>query len=166
MRQHSLSEQDLASQQSRPDAQRAKTWIAIRDTLTPEQKNRLWEQHLRTYEDFNNRLNFFLVFESVLLGVVAMLFSKSSSEKLVLAIIICLGLVLTIMWGYIQARQKYIRDRLQVRIQEVLPEYRAILEDRDQIKKWPFSSISLLSYGVPSLIVFIWILLLIYTLIT
>ena len=146
-------------------SQQAKSWIAIRNNLSTEQKNRLWEQHLYSDEVFNNRLNFFLVFESVLLAVVGVLFRKSSSEKLVLVTIIFLGFIVTILWGYAQARQKYIRDRLIARLQEVLPEYQAIMDDREQVK-WPFSSVKLLTYGVPPLIALVWIALLIYTLIT
>ena len=164
MMRHSPYEKSHYNQRDIPDDKRAKTWTSIRDNLTPEQKNRLWEQHLRSDEVFYNRLNFFLVFESVLLGVVGTLFSKPLSEKPVLVTIICLGLVLTILWGYTQARQKYVRDRLKARLEEVLPEYRAILEDREQVKKWPLSSVTLLSYGVPTLIAFVWIVLLIYTL--
>ena len=96
-------------------SQQAKSWLAIRDNLSTEQKNRLWEQHLYSDEVFNNRLNFFLVFESVLLAVIGVLFGKSSSEKLVLVTIIFLGFIITLLWGYTQARQKYIRDRLTAR---------------------------------------------------
>ena len=38
--------------------------------LDSDQINRLWEHGLHEDEVFNNRLNFFLVFESVLLGMV------------------------------------------------------------------------------------------------
>ena len=165
MRKHTLFGLHLSRQSAIPNDNLAKSWIAIRDNLTSEQKNRLWEQHLRTDEVFYDRLNFFLVFESILLGVVVTLFSKSSPEKLVLVTIICLGLVITILWAYTQARQKYIRDRQQARTQEVLPEYQAIVEDRER-GKWPFSSVKLLTYGVPVLIALVWIVLFVYTLIT
>ncbi len=38
--------------------------------LDNEQKNRLWQHKMNEEAMFNSRLNFFLVFESVLLSVV------------------------------------------------------------------------------------------------
>jgi hypothetical protein len=165
MRQHALLEQQLSNQQTIPDEKPVKTWLAIRDNLSTEQKNRLWEHHLHADDVLYNRLNFFLVFQSVLLGVVGVLYSKSISEMVVLRIIIILGIIVTIIWGYAQARQKYVLDRSRARIQEVLPEYQAIVEDRER-GKWPFSSVKLLTYCIPPLIMFVWIALLFYTLLT
>lgn len=64
-----------------------------------EQMNRLWEHRHYMSSTFYNRLNFFLVFESVLLGVVGILYSKSNSVTLILKMIVLLGLVLTLIWG-------------------------------------------------------------------
>jgi hypothetical protein len=114
---------------------------------------------------FHNRLNFFLVFESVLLGVVGLLYSRSTTAKLVLISIICLGLILTILWGYVQARTKYVFDSLRAFHREVIPEYKLTVTRREQVK-WPISSTLLEAYGVPLLVALIWIVLLIFTITT
>ena len=130
--------------------------------LDNDQLNRLSEHGLHEDVMFHNRLNFFLVFESVLLGVVGLLESRSTPAKPVLISITCLGFILTIIWGYVQARHKYIYDSLRAFQREVIPEYRLTLERREQVK-WPISSILLETYVVPILIVLIWIVLLIFT---
>ncbi len=53
--------------------------------LDSDQKKRLWEMTVHDDTMFNNRLNFFLVFESVLLSVVGLLYSsKFTPAKTVL----------------------------------------------------------------------------------
>jgi hypothetical protein len=58
------------------------------ENLDSEQRNRLWEHGIHAENVFLNQLNFFLVFESVLLGVVGILYNNRSSGKLVLIITI------------------------------------------------------------------------------
>jgi len=103
-----------------------------------------------------------LVFESVLLGVVGVLYSKTSSAKMIVIALICLGFVLTAFWGYVQARERYLLNDLEAQLQEVAPEYRETMMRRERVK-WPISSTSLLAYGVPSLVALIWIVLFIFT---
>jgi len=127
--------------------------------LDIDQKKRLWEMTVHDDTMFNNRLNFFLVFESVLLSVVGLLYSsKFTPAKTVLITIICLGIVITILWGYVQARQKYVYDTLASLCREVFPEYKMA---RAKIGKWPVSAVMLLTYAVPALVLLIWIVLLI-----
>jgi hypothetical protein len=131
------------------------------DKLDNDQKNRLWAHKIHVNESFYDRLNFFLVFESVLLGVVGILYSRSHPEMFVIRVITILGLSLTIVWGYIQARHKYILNELNALSKEVLVEYRITLERRARVK-WPFSSMWLLAYAVPTLVAFVWVILLIF----
>lgn len=70
--------------------------------------------------------------------------------------IILLGLSLTVIWGYVQARHKYLLDDLQEQVKAVAPEYRITLERRKHAK-WPISSEWLLSYVVPILVALIWL---------
>ncbi len=84
--------------------------VTVRQDLENDQINRLWEHG--THEDtiFYNMLNFFLVFESVLLGVVGLLYSKTASPEPVLKIIGALGLSVTLVWEYAQIKQRrYIK---------------------------------------------------------
>jgi hypothetical protein len=135
------------------------------ENLDNDQLNRLWEHGLHIDAMFHNRLNFFLVFESILLGVVGLLYSRSTTAKPVLISIICLGLILTILWGYVQARMKYVFDSLRTFHREVIPEYKLTLIRRERVK-WPISSTSLETYGVPLLVALIWIVLFIFTITT
>lgn len=130
--------------------------------MDPDQIRRLWEHGLHEENVFNDRLNFFLIFESVLLGVVGMLYSKQPAVmKSVLVIMACLGFLITIIWGYIQARQRSILKRLIERLEQHLPEFRethAVLKR----KKWRrLSSTVLLAHVIPLLISLVWLALLI-----
>jgi hypothetical protein len=127
--------------------------------LDNEQKNRLWQYKMQEETTFNSRLNFFLVFESVLLSVVGLLSSKTaSSDKVVLISIISLGFILTILWGYIQAKNKSNTEIIRALAVKALPEYRMV---RTQLAKWPVPTMPLLTYGIPILVGLIWIALLI-----
>jgi hypothetical protein len=135
------------------------------EKLDPDQINRLFEHSLHVDTMLHNRMNFFLVFESVLLSVVSVLYSRPSSPKAVLFTIICLGFVLTLLWGYVQARQKWVRDSLKAFRREVMPEYEMTMKRREQVK-WPIDSTTLTTYGVPPLVGLVWIVLLIFTIIS
>ena len=87
--------------------------------LDSDQINRLWQHAAHSQNRFDNRLNFFLVFESVLLGVVGVLYSRPSPAKIMLIALICLGFVLTVFWGYIQARERYLLNDLEAQLKEV-----------------------------------------------
>jgi hypothetical protein len=129
--------------------------------LDSDQINRLWQHAAHTQNRFDNRLNFFLVFESVLLGVVGVLYSRPSPAKVVLIALICLGFVLTAFWEYIQARERYLLDDLETQLKEVAPEYQETVMRRERMK-WPLSSTALLAYGVPALVALIWVVLFIF----
>ena len=102
------------------------------ENLENDQLNRLWEHRLHVDNMFYERLNFFLVFESVLLGVVGVLYSRPNLVILVPKMISILGLIITIIWAYVQARHKHILDVLGTRAKEIMPEYRITLERIDQ----------------------------------
>ena len=127
--------------------------------LDNDQKNRLWQHKMHEETTFNSRLNFFLVFESVLLSVVGLLSSKAASpNKVVLISIISLGFILTILWGYIQAKNKSNTEIIRALVVKALPEYRIV---STQLAKWPIPTMPLLTYGIPILVGLIWIALLI-----
>jgi hypothetical protein len=130
----------------------------VGENLDNEQLNRLMQHAMHSQNRFDNRLNFFLIFESVLLGVATTLYSKSTSTDPVLITIICLGFFLTVLWGYVQAREKFLFDVAQKHLTEVVPEYREIIR-REHQAKWPLGSTSLLTYGVPWLMTGVWIVL-------
>lgn len=131
------------------------------EELTPDQVARLWEHGMHEDKIFNNRLNFFLVLESVLLGVVAMLFGQnnpSSNRDFVLRVFMFTGLAITLLWAYVSARQKYVFDSLKERLREHLPEYAGTVRARKRAR-WPLSNNTLLAYVVPETFIVIWIIL-------
>jgi hypothetical protein len=128
--------------------------------LNDNQIDRLWQHVAASQSRFDNRLNFFLIFESILMGVVGMLYSRPSSVKIVLILVIILGIFLTLIWQYVQARERYLLDDLENKIKEVVPEYQETVIRRERIK-WPIGSTILLTFGVPPLVGIIWILLIV-----
>ena len=126
--------------------------------LDNEQLRRLWENRLHVDNEFYSRLNFFLIFESVLLGVVGTLYSKTNQAMLMLKVIVILGLCITLVWAYVQAKHKYFLDAINAQCREIMPEYRATVEYWKKTK-WPLSTRWLLAYVIPTLIAFVWIIL-------
>ena len=128
------------------------------EQLDSDQLNRLWEHGLHEDTMFNERLNFFLVFESILIAIVTGLHSQTS-EPFLEKIVTTLGLLTTIVWGYTQAQQKYILEGLLERTREVIPEYRLTVERRRKVN-WPIRNLPILAYGMPALVSLLWITLL------
>lgn len=124
-----------------------------------KQTYNLFEHILHEDTVFNERLNFFLVFESVIIGIVGVLYQKSNPSMLIIRTLIVLAIVLTGIWGYVQARQKYIIDRLVARSMNTMPEYKAIVEERNKAK-WPVGNLWVLAYVVPTVVGLLWIILL------
>ncbi len=136
--------------------------------LDSDHLNRLWAHAMHEDDAYNNRQNFFLVFESVLLGAVGVLFSvmynKPLPGKLLLVALTLLGFLLTLFWGYLQARQQDDYNVVVARLLEADPEYqeyRTLIARREQ-QKWAIRgktipSMSLLTYGIPFLVALIWI---------
>jgi hypothetical protein len=106
-------------------------------------------------------MNLFLVFESVLLGVVGVLYTKPDTPLPALKGITALGLALTLVWAYSQARHRYILDDLTSLAREVIPEYRDTLERRARTR-WPLSNGKVFTYVVPALVILLWIVFLLF----
>jgi hypothetical protein len=134
------------------------------EELNEEQRARVWDHRLHMDTAFYNRLNFFLVFESVLLGIVGVLYSKPNSPLLVVKATVLLGLSLSIIWAYIQVRHKQMLDDINARSREIFPDYRATMERRAKNvnTKLPFHGTWLLAYIVPLLILLVWVFLLFF----
>jgi hypothetical protein len=119
-----------------------------------DQMQRMWDQLMHEDNVFSDRLNFFLVFESVLLGGALAIYSRSSSDLQILQIASIFGLVITILWFIIQARHKQGLDVLKVRTRALFPEYAlATLKRRPP----PFSVSWLLAYWLPLLVACVWL---------
>ncbi len=93
------------------------------EKLDSEQSRRLWEFRLHLETQLYNRLTFFLIFESVLLGVVGALYSKTSQSILVLRAIVFLGFCITVVWLYIQHNSKQSFVVMENRAKVNFPEH-------------------------------------------
>lgn len=119
----------------------------------------LWHHALHEDNIFNDRLNFFLVIESILLAVIAMLFEHTNTNKeIILRLFMGLGFFLTIIWTFVSARQMYILNLIRNRIKNNIQNYANTIKELEKIK-WSLSNTLLLSYFIPFTFIVIWILL-------
>ena len=136
-----------------------RAWQATRD-----QEARLWEHALLQDELFVGRSNFFLVAESLLVvaytGILGLLLSVHGQPlrlrvaALVLAIFGCL---LTVIWAFVNGRQRQVLLDLHKRARETFPEYRRTIEER-QLPGGRVSGTFLMAFGVPVLAAIMWLI--------
>jgi len=70
------------------------------ENLDSEQRTCLWEYRLHVENQLYSRLTFFLAFETILLGVVGILYNNPNSARNVLILLIVLGVLITLIWLY------------------------------------------------------------------
>jgi hypothetical protein len=121
--------------------------------------DRIWESARHQDDLFNERLSAFIVLESILLGLVALLVSRSSVSDIVLRAVTVMGLLISLILWYVQARQKYLVDTGLRLLSEVSSEYREIVARR-KTRRWPVSSTFLLAHAIPLIVVGVWVALL------
>jgi hypothetical protein len=133
----------------------------MQENLDKDQIERILDHRNQSIESFYNRLNSFLIFESILFGVVGLLYGRPNSPLLPIKLFIAFGIVITLIWWYVQARQRHHLNVVNAYAKEVSPEYRAILA---KLKKEIFPSLSrsLLTHAVPFLVLLVWIILLFF----
>ncbi|SRR5216683_6577557 len=125
------------------------------EKLSAKQVERLWEYRNSVDREFYTRLNFFLVFESILIAAVSLLVNKTSDP--LIHLLGLLGLTITLIFAYAQLRVKYVLDKLKQLCDVNIPEYALFRA----IAWWPrLSSTTLLTWAPPSLITAIWIVIL------
>ena len=134
-------------------------WQAQRD-----QEARLWAHALLQDELFVQRSNFFLVAESLLVvaftGVLGLALGAPGQPlrlgvaALVLAIF---GCFLTVIWAFVNGRQRQVLLDLHRRAREAFPEYRRTIEER-KLPGGPISGTFLMAFGVPVLAAIMWLI--------
>ena len=95
-----------------------------------DQANRLWEHGLHEDSVFNERQNYFLVAESMLLVAYATLLSAQQPKIFIAKVIASFGVLLTLAWIYVNARQWYVLRHLRERCITVLPDYEKTYQTR------------------------------------
>jgi hypothetical protein len=146
------------------------------ENLNSEERRRLWEFRLHIETILYNRLAFFLAFETVLLAVVGTLYGKPDSPKGVLIIIVVLGVLITLIWLYLQHNMKQIFDVADQRIldSDNFPEHKETVDRIRSLRrmesklgiKTKTPALMLLTYILPGLVTLLWIFLLIFLLLS
>ena len=133
----------------------------MQKTLENEQISRIHEHRMHYVNIFYQRLNVFLIFESILLGVVGLVSSKSLPSPFIVRGIAAFGLAITLIWWYTQARQKYMVYMTDIYAREVIPEYGELMA---KMKKEVFSNLTgnLLTHAIPVLTLLLWTMLLFF----
>ena len=133
----------------------------------PDQVKLLWEYALHSDNLFNERQNFFLFFESILLGgtfavIAATVIQQSSNTvKLVLLLIAFAGLLITVSWWYLQLRQVYILDCMTQFHKIVTPIYRDVISPI-RSKPYRVGTNLILVKVFPLLVALLWCSILLY----
>jgi hypothetical protein len=124
------------------------------ECLPRDQAERLFTHGMHEDTLFNSRMHSFLVIQTVMLAAIG-LHQNAASLWIVRAIAIA-ALVLSVVWSYVQARQKRKLDVLVHRLEKFLPEF-------GRTRRWtgppPYvpSATALLAYVVPGSFVVLWI---------
>lgn len=137
---------------------------AAQSSYTEVEQNRLLQHLIQIENNFNNRLNTFLLLETILFSAVTLLYSRQSTDTFMLLSIIILGLGLTLIWGYAQARQRYVYMSIKKRCIKELREFRDTQDERAK-RRWPVSTTVILTFITPALMALVWIALLVYLLV-
>ena len=128
--------------------------------LDEKQKDQLWQWGLHEDGVFNNRLNLFLVFESVLLASVTFAANNLANGTHVMRALSVIGIFISAIWWYVQIKQKMILDQIKAAVSQQNTLYSKFSEERS-IGIWKLSVTGLLSYILPGLVLLIWIIILV-----
>ena len=124
--------------------------------LSKDQINRLWEWKLHEDYLFSNRINFFMVAESIFFAAFAALLVVRQNNSNLITILGIAGILFSLVWFYVLTVQIYftIKPIKQILL-EKLPEYQYIDHGRKRVER----SNSLLGCILPLVFLFIWIVL-------
>lgn len=119
---------------NRPAKAAAKLQSTLQDLeeKQPDQVKLLWDYALHSDNLFNDRQNFFLFFESILLGgTFALIAATTQIDSHVLNLVLMLvafsGLLITVSWWYLQLRQAYVLECMTRFHKIVTPVYRDVI---------------------------------------
>jgi hypothetical protein len=124
------------------------------ECLPRDQAERLFTHGMHEDSLFNSRMHSFLVIQTVMLAAIG-LHQKAAAIWIVRAIAIA-ALILSLVWTYVQTRQKHKLDVLVHRLEKFLPEF-------GRTRRWasspPYvpSATWLLTYIIPGSFVVLWI---------
>jgi len=117
---------------------------------------RAWQHALHEENVFNDRLNFFLLAEAMLLVFHAEVIGKIGEAGLLM--IGLLGVVITILWVIINARQIADLEDAKAKLRTCLPDYATYAQNAQATRgKLRGSAAPILGYAVPFVVALIWL---------
>ena len=126
----------------------------------------LWNYRDVCIDGFNSFVNFFVVAESVLLAVIGMSFDSSNSRAMLQVPIIILGFLITLVWMYVQGKQRFIINIVRKQCEDYIPAYRVLRTEMRAATLWKVSNMWLLAYFLPGTFAATWLVLLVLVLST
>ena len=132
--------------------------------LDLDQKSRLWDHGIHEDKLFHDRMNFFTVLQSAILGMFGLFYNRQPPPgKIFLYGLIGLGLALSVVWLLIQLRHYAYLNHIVGRLKEHLDEFRETADGFSQKKRWRrFSVTRILALFIPILFTIVWLGLLIF----
>lgn len=126
--------------------------------LSSDECDRLWQHALHEDALFNERLNSFVTFQSVLLALAALLVSESDNrgDGLICALIVA-GMATSVVSAYVQLKQVHLIGTLTERCRAALPEFAETLETLEASRWRRVSSKKLLAVLLPAIFALTWI---------
>jgi hypothetical protein len=127
---------------------------------SPEAEKRLFDHGLHEDKLFNDRLSFFLLFESLLLNVVVALYRCGETAPAVAFLMVAIvGSATSVIWLYVQRRMYIMMKTLVPRMEAFLPELKETRRlARGDRRGLP--SMHLLTYFVPGIVLALWLVIL------
>jgi len=123
---------------------------------------RLWGYRIQEENVFYQRINFFLLAESMLFVAFATVVGGDGERRLFVHAIGWLGVLLTTIWLYVNRRQKRVYEHLRRYVEEACPEYKDVRSTRP---KAVLSSWWIMTYMIPGSMLAAWIALLVSALV-
>lgn len=128
-------------------------------------QERLWQHAMHEDTMFGERLNSFLVLESVLLGLVAFLKQsepQASASTASLPLFAVLGAVLTMLLWFVQAKHRATLKIVADKARSEFPELRRVRTELRKRLWWRLSASLVLAHVVPPVLLLVWIRLFFY----
>jgi hypothetical protein len=128
--------------------------------LNEHDADRLFSHALHEDGVFNDRLNFFLVFESVLLATFAALYASERDISAYLMVgLAIVGMFITFLWGFVQRHQRLMLKVLVKRSKQNVLEYAETKSMVDELRGWNVSALTIMTYLIPGAVLVMWLLL-------
>jgi len=135
------------------------------EDLNSDEKNRLLTHGLHEEGVFYNRLNFFLVFESVFIAAAVTGVSQADPPPLKIILPLCgVGVLISFLWWCAQVNKLILLTTLEERADEAFLEMKETGWIAEKRQGFLFSNINkILAHVLPGIFIIAWLYLLVYS---